>query len=264
MSRKRRKQGHGKVPIPSPASAGAEPDGDAEAQSEAEAEAGDAVPSLASGVSLKWIVAGTGVLLMAIFVAVIVYYDSGAQQYSKEAAARNRAVLAGDVASSRGNAQAKVHIVEFIDPACSTCAIFYPHVKRMMAVHPDSIRLSIRYATFHQGAEMLVKIVEAARNQDKYWQALEMVLDTQERWLVDRRVDPEKVWPALEGAGLDLERIKREMNAPEISQRLEDDAALAKAVGVTGTPKFYVNGHPLPRLVVKELQALVKRELQAS
>ena len=111
---------------------------------------------------------------------------------------------------------------------------------------------------------MLVKIVEAARNQDKYWQALEMVLDTQERWLVDRRVDPEKVWPALEGAGLDLERIKREMNAPEISQRLEDDAALAKTVGVTGTPKFYVNGHPLPRLVVKELQELVKRELQAS
>jgi protein-disulfide isomerase len=260
MSRKRRKQAHGKVPILSPASAGAELNGDAEAH----AEAGDAVPSPASGVSLKWIVAGTAVLLMTIFVAVIVYYDSGAQQFSKEAAAINRAVLAGDVASSRGNAQAKVHIVEFIDPACSTCAIFYPHVKRLMAVHPDSIRLSIRYATFHQGAEMLVKIVEAARNQDKYWQALEMVLDTQERWLVDRKVVPEKVWPALEGAGLDLERIKREMNAPEISQRLEDDAALAKTVGVTGTPKFYVNGHPLPRLVVKELQEVVKKELQAS
>jgi 2-hydroxychromene-2-carboxylate isomerase len=91
-----------------------------------------------------------------------------------------------------------------------------------------------------------------------------MVLDTQERWLVDRKVVPEKVWPALEGAGLDLERIRREMNAPEISQRLTGDAAVAKTVGVTGTPMFFVNGHPLPRLVVKELRDLVKRELQES
>jgi protein-disulfide isomerase len=260
MSRKRKKQGHHKALNISQASVEA----DVVREAEADPDASDATPSPSSGVSLKWLVAGTGVLLIAIFVAVIVYYDSGAQQFSNEAVARNRKVLASDVAPSRGNVQAKVHIVEFLDPACSTCAIFYPHVKRMMAVHPDSIRLSIRYATFHQGSEDLVRIVEAARSQDKYWQALEMVLDTQERWLVDRKVVPEKVWPALEGAGLDLERIKREMNSPEISQRLEDDAAVAKTVGVTRTPQFFVNGHPLPRLVVKELQELVKRELKRS
>lgn len=258
MSRKRKKQGHRKALNIPQASAEAE----VVREAESDPNASDAAASPPSGVSLKWLVAGTGVLLIAIFVAVIVYYDSGAKQFSKEAVARNQKVLASDVAPSRGNVQAKVHIVEFLDPACSTCAIFYPHVKRMMAVHPDSIRLSIRYATFHQGSDVLVKIVEAARNQDKYWQALEMVLDTQERWLVDRKVVLEKVWPALEGADLDLERIKREMNAPEISQRLEDDAAVAKTVGVTGTPQFFVNGHPLPRLVVKELQELVKRELK--
>ena len=105
MSRKRKKQVHGKAPNISHASAEADVERDAEAHPNAD----DVLPS--SGVSLKWLMAGVVALLAAVFVAVIVYYDSGAQQFSKEAAARNRIVLASDAAPSRGNVQAKVHII---------------------------------------------------------------------------------------------------------------------------------------------------------
>ena len=45
--------------------------------------------------------------------------------------------LASTHSPSLGQASAKVHVVEFLDPACETCAAFYPLVKQLMAEHPD-------------------------------------------------------------------------------------------------------------------------------
>ena len=81
-----------------------------------------------------------------------------------------------------GNPAAKVHIVEFLDPACEACRAFYPHVKDIMAASPDRVRLSIRHVPFHNGSDYVVKVLEAARKQGKYWQALEALLATQPSW----------------------------------------------------------------------------------
>ncbi len=37
-----------------------------------------------------------------------------------------------------------MHIVEFLDPACGTCALFFPMVKQWMTEAPDKLRLSVR------------------------------------------------------------------------------------------------------------------------
>jgi protein-disulfide isomerase len=163
-----------------------------------------------------------------------------------------------------GPADAKVHIVEFLDPACETCAAFYPHVKKMMADNPGRIRLSIRHVPLHQGSEHVVRILEAARGQDKYWETLEAVFANQDRWTVNHRVYPERVWPALEGIGLDLERARRDMNAADIAARIEKDTADARALNVTKTPEYFVNGRPMPRFGLEELQGLVTEELRSA
>jgi protein-disulfide isomerase len=137
----------------------------------------------------------------------------------------------------------------------------YPHVKKLMADNPGRIRLSMRYVPFHQGADQVVRILEAARGQDRYWEALESAFRSQERWTVNHRVLPERLWPHLEGLGLDLDRARREMQAADIDARLEKDMADAKALGVTKTPEYFVNGRPLPEFGLKELQALVREEL---
>lgn len=38
----------------------------------------------------------------------------------------------------------------------------------------------------------------------------------------------------------------------------------ARALGVTKTPGFFVNGRPLPRFGLEELQTLVKEELRGA
>jgi protein-disulfide isomerase len=204
------------------------------------------------------------VALIVAFAVGAVLYKSEKDKSAQQAAANGKAQLASGHSPLLGKADAKVHIVEFLDPACETCAVFYPHVKKLMADNPGRIKLSTRHVPFHQGSEHVVRMLEAARAQDKYWETLEAVFTSQDRWTGNHQVFPERVWPALEGIGLDLERVRREMNAADIAARMERDSADAGVLGVTKTPEYFVNGRPLPRFGLEELQGLVREELRSA
>lgn len=161
-----------------------------------------------------------------------------------------------------GEPNAKVHIVEFFDPACGTCRDFYPFVKSLMDAHPGRIRLTVRYAPFHRGSDEVVKMLEAARRQGKYWPALEAILAAQPRWVVNHSARSELAWPALEGLGLDLARLKADMDSPEVAQIIRQDLEDAVKLGVDKTPEFFVNGRPLARFGYEELKTLVERSLR--
>lgn len=203
------------------------------------------------------------VLALAFVSGALVYRNHEAQA-ARQVALKNQASLLREHAPTLGKPDARVHIVEFLDPACGTCAAFYPEVKRLMAANPDRIRLTVRHVPFHRGADLPVRILEASRNQGRYWQALEALLANQQAWVVDHAVDARRVWPALARAGLDAERIAIDVTAAEIARRMEQDMADARALGVTKTPTYYVNGRPLPRFGLQELQDLVREELRAA
>jgi protein-disulfide isomerase len=102
-----------------------------------------------------------------------------------------------------GDAAARVHIVEFFDPACGTCRDFHPLVKQLMAAHPGRIRLTLRYAPFHKGSEDVVRLIEAARKQGKLWPALEALLAAQDQWVVQHVARLDLAWPVVANLGLD-------------------------------------------------------------
>lgn len=204
------------------------------------------------------------VLLLLAFVGAALFYQGEKARSAQAAAAKNQTALASEHSPAFGNPDARVHIVEFADPACETCAAFYPHVKSLMSANPDRIRLSIRHVTFHKGSEHVVRILEAARAQGKYLPTLEALYAAQGQWTVNHQVREDLAWNAIAGVGLDLERIRKEMGAPDIARRMERDMADAGAVGVTKTPGFFVNGRPLARFGLEELHALVKEEVKAA
>ena len=218
----------------------------------------------ASRLNRKALFIGSAIALVLAFLVGTLVYKSEKVQVSQQAAAGNPAALERFGSPTAGKADAKVHIVEFFDPACETCAVFYPHVKGIMAANPDRIRLSVRHVPFHRGSDQVVRMLEAARNQGKYWETLEAVLASQDRWVINHVAQVEGVWPAIRSVGLDLDRLRTEMNAPEIGRRIEQDLADAQALGVTKTPEFFVNGRPMPRFGLEELQGLVREELRKS
>ncbi len=149
----------------------------------------------------------------------------------------------------------------FLDPACETCAAFYPFVKKLMAVNPGRIRLSIRYAPFHKGSGEVVKALEAARKQGKYWEALEALLASQAQWTQNHTARVALVWQPLALAGVNVEQAKNDMEAPEIARSIEQDVEDGKTLNVNKTPEFFVNGRPLPSFGHDQLRNLVQEEL---
>ena len=172
------------------------------------------------------------------------------------------AALASDQAPTLGDANAKVHIVEFLDPACETCAQFYPLVKTLVAENPGQIRVSLRHVAFHEGSDYVVRVLEASRKQDKYWPTLEAVLASQATWAPNHTAQPDLVLQAIAGVGLNIEQLKSDMGAPEVAERVEQDRNDAIAMKVTATPEYFVNGRPLPSFGDQQLLELVREELQ--
>ena len=82
-------------------------------------------------------------IVLAAALGWIAMNGSQTQTSDGEAAMRESA-LASEHSPSIGDPGAKVHIVEFLDPACETCALFYPMVKGWINEAPGRIRLSVR------------------------------------------------------------------------------------------------------------------------
>ncbi len=218
----------------------------------------------ASRISRRGIVIGSVVALLLAFLAGILLYSTEGTQSSKLAAAASQAALTSDHSPTLGDASAKVHIVEFLDPACETCAQFFPLVKQWMAENPNKIRLSIRHVTFHDGSDYVVRLLEASRKQDKYWQTLEALLKSQAQWTLHHTAQPDLVGQAIAGVGLNVEQLMADMNAPEVTQRMEQDLNDSVALKVTATPEYFVNGRPLTSFGQQQLQSLVNEALQSA
>ena len=171
------------------------------------------------------------------------------------------AALASEHAASIGDPDAKVHIVEFLDPACGTCAVFYPMVKQWLNEAPGKLRLTVRHVPFHSGVDYVVRILEASREQGKYWETLEALLLSQRQWVTNHVVQPDRVLPAIASAGLDEERLMADMQSPAVAARMQKDQQDAVTLKVSATPEYFVNGRPLPSFGQQQLLDLVREEL---
>lgn len=212
----------------------------------------------------KNIFIATAILLILTFIGGAFYVKNQRAEQAAQMAAKNREALVRFHSPTVGETNAPVHIVEFLDPACETCREFYPFVKKMMAANPGKIRVTLRYAPFHNGSDQVVKMLEAARKQGKYWQALEGLLAAQSEWVVHHAAQPEAAAKILGGLGLDMERLAFDMTAPEIARLIEQDLADARTLNVTKTPEFFVNEKPLPSFGYEQLQKLVNEALASA
>jgi len=201
------------------------------------------------------------VLATALLISSCGKEGGDTQPVQNEVSARD-AALASEHSPTYGDANAKVHIVEFLDPACETCALFFPMVKKWIAEVPGEIRLSVRHVAFHSGSEHAVKVLEASRKQGKYWETLEVLLASQRQWTQHHTVLPENIGPAIESVGLDMERLMVDMESMEVLSRMEQDKKDAITLQVSKTPDYYVNGRPLPSFGAEQLANLVREELE--
>ena len=212
----------------------------------------------------KHLVIFSAFFLLIAFVAGAMLYSSQKSDKALEAYRSDKSTFIRENVPTFGNPAAKVDIVEFLDPACGTCKEFYPLVKKLMAAHPDKIRLYVRYAAFHPGSDQVIKILEAAHRQGKFKETLEAVFASQEAWAPQHRPQPELVWNYIGGVGLDIRQLRHDMNLPEVEKTVTQGLADAKTLNVKATPEFFVNGKPLPSFGYDQLKNLVEEAVAAA
>ncbi len=209
----------------------------------------------------KVIVLITVVLLMICYIAGSYIYTS--QQAAKRTflAQENAQVFVPSHAMTYGNADAKVYIVEFFDPACETCRKLFYSVKSIVDKSEGKVQLIMRYAPFHHGAQDIVALLEAARKQGKYWEALERLYGYQAIWASHHKAKVDLTWGYMKDVGLNIDQLKNDMQDPKIAELIQKDRADVKTLNVKQTPEFFVNGASLPQFGIEFLKELVNKEV---
>ncbi len=210
----------------------------------------------------KWVVLSTAAAVIVAFIAGAVVFKERSKHEVTQVLQTNSEALVRAHSPVYGNPAAKVTIVEFFDPACETCRAFYPIVKGMVNSSFGQVRLVVRYAPLHKGSDTAVKILEAARQQGKYWEALERTMALQPQWAGHDNAQPELIWELIADIGLDVAKARSEANSPAIDRLLRQDVADMKALKVERTPGFFVNGTPLLDFGEAQLRSLVDQELK--
>ena len=120
----------------------------------------------------------------------------------------------------------------------------------------------VRNAPLHKGSDTAVRILEAARQQGKYWEALERTVASQPQWAAHGNPQPEMIRELIADIGLDVAKAKAEAYSPAIERLMRQDVADMRALRVNRTPGFLVNGTPLSDFGEAQLKSLVDQELK--
>jgi protein-disulfide isomerase len=209
----------------------------------------------------KIVIAASALILVLAFIVGRNYYKGEREKEMGFLASENIDLFIRDHSPTMGSDKAKVIIVEFLDPECETCRDFYPFVKKLMADNPGKIRLVLRYTPFHQNAKFVIRILEAARKQGKFWESLGILFKYQSNWGGHHNPRPELVWDYLPMVGVNVEKIKDDMNNPATEKIIEQDITDGRKLKVQATPTFFINGKPLKSFGYRQLQEAVEAEL---
>ena len=113
--------------------------------------------------------------------------------------------------------------------------------------------------TIHQYAMGAALASEAAHNQGKFWEYHDKLFANQQK------LTPDDLKQYAKDLGLDIARFEADLANPATKQRVTNDMSEVNALGVTGTPAFFINGHYLSgtqpfdgfaRVINNELQRL--------
>ena len=156
-----------------------------------------------------------------------------------------------------GAADARVTLVEYGDFECPFCGRAYPELKQVLRRLKGKIRFVFRHfplSAEHPHAQHAAEVAEAAAAQGKFWEMHDLLYQRQAAL-----ADEDLVRYARE-LGLDAERERRELLAH--AARVREDVVSGAESGVSGTPRFFINGrrHEEPG-DVKTLAAALRRAL---
>ena len=201
----------------------------------------------------KFAAAGVVVLAGIAFVLFAKNHFSPRGTVSAHAAAAPRA---------QGNPDAKIKIVEFMDPQCQSCAEVSPLLKNYLYTYPSKIYWQVKFYPLIKGhlhAMQSAVYAECASRQNQFWPFFDALLENQAEWA--QAADSKTIFERLASsvAGLDLQALNACVERPDAKEAVLRESKEAADAGVRSTPTFFINGKMAvgPEALREELNRLL-------
>lgn len=157
----------------------------------------------------------------------------------------------------------KVVLVEFLDFECESCRAAYPVVEDLRTKYAGKVDFVVRYFPIpsHANARNAAVAVEAASQQGKFEAMYKRMYDTQTNWgeQQDSKADVFRGFAAE--MGLDMAAYDKAIADKKTAERVERDRTDGLALGVNGTPTFFLNGKQLEPASVEDFHAQIDAAL---
>lgn len=159
---------------------------------------------------------------------------------------------------SLGNDNAAVTIVAFTDYQCPGCAAIHPALERVVKESGDKVRLVARDFPLSQHVEAFkaAEAAEAAREQGKYWEYVQVLMQNQSSLSV------EKLKGFATQLGLDRTRFDAALDSRKFAEMVQTDLDDGMKLGLKGTPSLFVNGRRVTAKSYEELKESVDAALK--
>ena len=157
-----------------------------------------------------------------------------------------------------GNPKGDVTMVEFFDYNCGWCKKGLPEVMSLIE-NDKNLRLVMKeFPIFGGDSDYAAQAALASNAQGKYWE-FHVALLSHEGKLTRETIDE-----IATAQGLDLDKLKSDMQSPKIAEIIAANQKLAQDLNITGTPAFIIDRTVVPGyLPVDGLMAAIN-EVRAS
>ncbi|WP_428393623.1 DsbA family protein [Lichenicoccus sp.] len=176
-------------------------------------------------------------------------------QASDSAAAiqRNQAALTGAAGDEiAGDANGRVTLVEFYDPRCPYCRKSLPELDELLSDDPKLRLVEKLIPILGPDSVLEARAIAAAGRQGKY-AVLQHALMTD-----PGQPDAAQIRAIAGRAGLNVGKLQHDMADPAIDAQLHANVALARTLGISGTPSFVIGSRIIPGAVdLGDLRAAV-------
>lgn len=132
-----------------------------------------------------------------------------------------------------GNKDGDVTLVEFIDYNCGYCKLAFKDIETLVGEDKNLKVVIKEIPILSEASYTAARYALAAHKQDKYWDFHTELMrnGANSQMMIDK---------AAKAVGLDLDKLKKDADSAEVRGTLEANLALARDVGISGTPGFII------------------------
>ncbi|MBA3662436.1 MAG: DsbA family protein [Gammaproteobacteria bacterium] len=158
-----------------------------------------------------------------------------------------------------GNPRGKITVVEFFDYQCSHCTVMGNVLATIIRNNPNVRVVFKEFPIRGEGSELAARAALAANKQGKYNRFNHALLNA------NQDLTESVIFQIAKSNGINVGRLKKDMDSPAITSILKANANLAQALKITGTPAFFIGKTNAQSLnnVSQVYGEMSPRELQA-